>query len=122
MTLQLSSLQQHCLAGIGISTWQQHTPSSSEINEPVAEYALSTKKNAHVENNNHIEQHLGVQIETALNYVLNHTDNSFKWCVDEHSQCSTLVDDQLTLPTLPFLLSDRLLKKELWTLISGDLS
>ena len=121
MTLQLSPLQQHCLAGIGITTWQQQniTP-HSEINEPVADYAL-VKDNITVFNRqSDVKQCLVAQIETALEYASNHGDMTFTWCVDEDSTSSSLIDNQLTLPNLPLLLADSSLKKELWTLLSGN--
>lgn len=120
MTLQLSPLQQHCLAGIGITTWQQkNTTPHSKINEPVADYAL-VKDNIPVFNRqSDVKQHLVTQIEMALKYASDHGDMTFTWCVDESSTSSSLVDNQLTLPNLPLLFADSSLKKELWILLSG---
>jgi len=126
MALQLTALQQHCLAGIGISTWhQRHITTSHQVKESVAHYAnaapqestIALQESYSVVNEGDI--HAKAQIDKALAYIASFDKSAVTWRVDSAVSTISSADNELILPNLPHVLSDSSLKKQLWSLLTG---
>jgi len=114
MALQLTALQQHCLAGIGISTWhQRHNTSSQSINEPAVAQPIDGLNDPAVDN---IARE---KIDKALEYIAGFDNSNVTLSIDNKLENITLVNNVLTIPNLSDVLSSSTLKKQLWTLMAG---
>ncbi len=140
MTLQLSALQKHCLAGIGIKPWQQRSNAvcitKSVINDMpdnelditvhvVNEAAASYEKSSGVDNdlshNNNdsiIPPAFITEIELATNYVKKHSGVQLDWKIDQHASSLSLIDNTLIIPNTFKFLTTSDIKKQAWMLIS----
>jgi len=125
MTLELSPLQKHCLAGIGITPWQQRqeivntapvkqdvqTKSSDlQVAEPAANYQHKTEEI--------VPAPFITEIELVINYVMEHSGVQLDWQID-HSQSSLLLrDNTIIIPNAAEFLTATDVKKHAWKLIS----
>lgn len=135
MSLELSSLQQHCLAGIGIPQFQSRLKLASmtteieseqvKIEQPsinregtpatqVAEAQAPYDKSAY-----QAPAHLLSQLEKVLNYVAKESSQqNISWQVNVDASEIQWRDNELQLPPLEAVFSTPSLKKSLWTLLS----
>lgn len=137
MSLELSPLQQHCLAGIGIPQFQSRLKSASmtteieteaeqvKVEQPsmnhegtpvtqVAEAQAPYDKSAY-----QAPAHLLSQLETALDYVAKATSQQrTTWQVNVDASEIQWCDNELQLPPLEAVFSTPSLKKSLWTFLS----
>lgn len=123
MPIELTPLQQHCLKGIGISLWQlRNTPQ-----QPVLlETSVAESTCAYHSDNKAIDEPKSLisQLEAALAYVKHQQGikHDIRWKTS--AKCNTVRFDEhrLLLPPLAEVFSSHRLKKQLWTLLSSDLS
>lgn len=132
MSLQLTPLQQHCLAGIGITPWQcrqapaPHRPSQEHATSEQAETTTSTCEAVKEPEADYVipktvsEQpaHLVKELERALEYVAKH-NRAIAWQVHDTNSQLDLTEDKLMLPPLETLFNSPSLKKQLWQLLSS---
>jgi len=128
MTLELSPLQKHCLAGIGITPWQQrkhvsvpasHSNVADEqaIKEPTANYEHIIAQYCVVDNKDIISDAFVTEIELAINYVIEHGGIKLDWKVDKHASSLAIIEDTLIIPDASEFLSNNDVKKQAWTLL-----
>lgn len=137
MSLELTPLQQHCLAGIGIPQFQSRLKLASMTTEIEAEAeqvkveqpsmnqeGAPTTQVAEVQTHYNkpayqAPAHLLSQLETALDYVAKATSQqSIAWQVDIDACEIQWCDSELLLPPLETVFSTPSLKRSLWTFLS----
>lgn len=135
MSLELSPLQQHCLAGIGIPQFQSRLKLASMTPEVEAEQVKVEQPSMNQEGTPATQvaeaqapynkpayqapAHLLFQLETVLNYVAKATSQqSISWQVNVDASEIQWCDNELQLPPLEAVFSTASLKKSLWALLS----
>jgi len=128
MALELSLLQKRCLAGIGITPWQQRKHVSilashsnvvdeQAIKEPTANYEHVITQNGVVDNKDIISEAFVIEIELAINYVIEHGGIKLDWKVDKHASSLAIIEDTLIIPDASEFLSNNDVKKQAWSLL-----
>lgn len=128
MTLELSPLQKHCLASIGITPWQQRQEIvNTETNESVKQDAQTKSSDLQVAEPAANYQHKTeeilpapfiTEIKLVINYVMEHSGVQLDWQID-HNQSSLLVrDNVIIIPNAAEFLTATDVKKHAWQLIS----
>ncbi|MGB1297210.1 MAG: hypothetical protein ACPG8A_02995 [Psychrobium sp.] len=137
MSLELTPLQQHCLAGIGIPQFQSRLKLASMTTEIETEVEQATAEQLSM---NQVEApatqvaeaqasynkpayqapaNLLSQLETVLSYVAKATSQqSIAWQVNVEANAIQWCDNELKLPPLETVFSTPSLKKSLWNLLS----